>query len=127
MFRSINQVLRWYYENEITLCNASSIDLTRLRSQPQRPKKRALNLNRLETHTTISYYLSRLSKTAQVVITCYYGENMSSKDIARLLNDAQNTRNYSKRRVEEMYHQSLKKLSKRLTSAGVISDGRGAD
>jgi len=127
MFHTVNQVLRWFYENEITLRNASSLDLTRFKSQPVRVKRKTINFNRLETHTTISYYLSRLSKTAQVVITCYYGENMSSKDIARLLNDAQNTRNYSKRRVEEMYHQSLKKLSKRLTSVGVISDGRGAD
>jgi len=125
MFRSINQVLRWYFENDITLRNASSIDLSRLKSQPQRQKRRALNFTRLEMHSTISYHLSKLSETFQFICKGYYLFDMSSRDIARELNDMQHTRSYSAKRVEEVYHKNLRRLEKRLTEVGMINNGRG--
>jgi len=125
MFHTVNQVLRWYYENEITLCNASSIDLSRLKSQPQRPKRRAINFSRLELYATINYHLSKLSETFQFICKGYYLFAMSSKDIARELNDMQHTRSYSAKRVEEVYHKNLRRLEKRLTEVGMINNGRG--
>jgi len=124
MFRSIGGALKWYYENSITLTNASSLDLCKLKSQPQRQKRRAINFSRLEMHASINYHLSKLSETFQFICKGYYLFDMSSKDIARELNDAQHTRRYCSKVVGEIYHKNLRRLEKRLTEGGVI-DGRG--
>jgi len=127
MFRTVTGALKWYYENEITLRNASSIDLSRLKSQPQRQKRRALNFSRLELHATINYHLSKLSEAFQFILRGYYLEDLSSKEIGRALNEKMNTRSYCKRTVEECYSKNKRKLERTLINAGVISDGRGAD
>ena len=125
MFHTVNQALRWFYENEITLRNASSLDLTRFKSQPVRVKKKPIFFNRLELHASINYHLSKLSETFQFICKGYYLFAMSSKDIARELNDMQHTRSYSAKRVEEVYHKNLRRLEKRLTEVGMINNGRG--
>jgi len=123
MFQSVTGALKWYYENSIILTNTSSLDLTRLKSQPVRVKRKSLKFNRLETHATINYHLSKLSETFQFICKGYYLFDMSSRDIARELNDLQCTRSYCARRVEEIYSRNKRRLEKRLIEGGVINGG----
>lgn len=120
-FKSPSGALYYYAEALICLCNARSPDI--FCEKVFLPgKSRKLNTRRLDTLATIGYYVAQLSKTCRYIIGCYYLENVGSREVARRLNELQNTRRHSGRTVQEMYIANLRRLSDKLTRAGLIRE-----
>lgn len=120
-FSSIQAVLRWYAENYLCLQGARSLHLS-IDKVFAYKGNRNFALTKLDLLVTIAYYISKLSKTGRLILKRLYLENMSYRDIAKLLNEQQNTRNYSSKRVEKIYWNNLKRLENHLMKAEVIKN-----
>ena len=118
-FKSPSGALYYYTEALICMCNARTMDV--FCERVFLPKiSRKVSTNRLDTMATIGFYVAQLSATCRFIIGCSFLENLGSREIARRLNEAQNTRRYSSAVVQELYRKNLLKLNKKLEDAGVV-------
>ena len=121
IFTSPTHALRWYYTSIILLTNARSLGV--FYEKTFRYSKKRFIHTRLDLMVTIGYYVNQLSQTCQFILKGFFIANLSPREIAKMLNDIQKTRSYNSYRVNEMYHENLRKLRMQLTMAGLI-DGK---
>lgn len=119
-FKSASGALYYYAEALVCMCNARTMDV--FCERVFLPKiSRKISTHRLDTMATIGFYVAQLSATCRFILGCSFMENIGSREIARRLNEAQNTRRYSSRVVQEIYIKNLVKLGSKLEDAGLIT------
>lgn len=119
-FKSASGALYYYTETLICMCNARTMDV--FCERVFLPKiSRKVSTNRIDTMATIGFYVAQLSATCRFILACSFMENIGSREIARRLNEAQNTRRYSSSVVQEIYVKNLVKLGGKLEDAGLIT------
>jgi hypothetical protein len=148
---SVEKWLWYYFENWICLINPKSLNV--FYEKVFAYSSKGFKTHRVETVVTIGYYLSQLGKTCRFIIwhlyyptqRCEYcGRwigiesekrcrcripqpydcSMDFRDIARILNEIQNTQNYNSYRVEEIYIDNIKKLEGKFRKAKLLRGGR---
>ena len=119
-FSSPTHALYWYYETFICLTNARSLDVFYEKCFSYRGK--SFSLSRMEMMTTLGYYINKLSRDCRFIIKGRYLANMGFEDIAKMLNEIQNTKKFYPKLVEQIYVANLRVIRKFLKEAELLRE-----
>jgi len=114
-FKTITQVLKYYYDPATTKIKSMQHDKVRVDGGKTDEAW-------IEQWATIGYHVNALNHKQRFVLVYAYGYNSSDKDIAGSLNYANATKNNTAETVESLRVEVIRKLDTLFKEIGVISD-----